>query len=188
MVIWKGWSETVPCRAAGHPFSSPLCKNSRNTVYKLRFANVLGRINGDLKRGDLRLFLAERLWTPHFQPLFQEFSEHGLQITVCESPDNPCPSFPCLISFYQGKPPNLPRIFCPCRTHKILGKDRENTKTTKEIPCLQFTKEIQTTKERKDRDVSQKVKRIGRFSDFSDCLAIFLRNLQQNFPKDPAVL
>ena len=35
---------------SGHPFSSPLSKNSRNTVYKLRFANVLGRINGDLKR------------------------------------------------------------------------------------------------------------------------------------------
>ena len=30
---------------SGHPFSSPLSKNSRNTVYKLRFANVLGRIN-----------------------------------------------------------------------------------------------------------------------------------------------
>ena len=33
-----------------HPFSSPLSKNSRNTVYKLRFANVLGRINGGLKK------------------------------------------------------------------------------------------------------------------------------------------
>ena len=26
----------------------------------------------------------ERLWTPLFQPFVQEFSEHGLQITVCE--------------------------------------------------------------------------------------------------------
>ena len=28
---------------SGHPFASPLSKNSRNTVYKLRFANVLGQ-------------------------------------------------------------------------------------------------------------------------------------------------
>ena len=36
------------------------------------------------EKGDLRLFLAERLWPSLFQPFVQEFSEHGLQITVCE--------------------------------------------------------------------------------------------------------
>ena len=45
--------------------------------------------------------------------------------------------------FYQGKTSDLPRIFSHCRTPKILGKDRENTKITKEIPCLKLTKEIQ---------------------------------------------
>ena len=44
--------------------------------------------------------------------------------------------------FYQGKTSNLPRIFSHCQTHKILGKDRENTNLTKEIPCLKLTKEI----------------------------------------------
>ena len=62
----------------------------------------------------------------------------------------PCPSFPCLV-FIKENPPNLPRIFCPCRTHKILGKDRENTNLSKEMPCLKFTKAILTSKERKDR-------------------------------------
>ena len=32
-----------------------------------------------------------------------------------------------LFLFYQGKPSNLPRIFSHCWTHKILGKDRENS-------------------------------------------------------------
>ena len=63
----------------------------------------------------------------------------------------PCPSIP-LFLFYQGKTSNLPRIFSHCRTHKILGKDRENTKITKEIPCLKLTKEILKTKEWKDRE------------------------------------
>ena len=57
------------------------------------------------------------------------------------------------------KTSKLPRVFCPCRTHKILGKDWENTKFTKEFPCLKFTKEIQKTKERKDRGFP------GNFSD-----------------------
>ena len=64
--------------------------------------------------------------------------------------------FPWMFGFYQGKPPNLPRIFCPCQTHKIPGKDRENTSLSKEFPCLKFTKEIQTSKERKDRAESPK--------------------------------
>ena len=45
----KGDLRLLPESDSGHPFSSPLSKNSRNTVYELRFANVLGRINGDLK-------------------------------------------------------------------------------------------------------------------------------------------
>ena len=59
-----------------------------------------------------------------------------------------------IVLFYKGKTSNLPRIFSHCRTHKILGKDRENAKITKEIPCLKLTKEILKTKERKDRVVS----------------------------------
>ena len=59
-----------------------------------------------------------------------------------------------LFLFYQGKISNLPRIFSHCRTHKILGKDRENTKITKEIPCLKLTKEILKTKEFKIRSYS----------------------------------
>ena len=58
-----------------------------------------------------------------------------------------------LFQFYQGKTSNLLRIFSHCRTHKILGKDRENTKITKEIPRLKLTKEILKTKEWKDRAV-----------------------------------
>ena len=27
----------------------------------------------------------------------------------------PCPSFPWLFCFYQGRPPNFPRVFFPCR-------------------------------------------------------------------------
>ena len=54
--------------------------------------------------------------------------------------------------FPSRKTSKLSRIFCPCRTHKILGKDRENTKLTKAFPWFFFyAKEIQITKERKDR-------------------------------------
>ena len=56
--------------------------------------------------------------------------------------------------FYQGKTSNLPRIFHSDRTHEILGKYRENSYLCKEAPCLKLTKEIQTTKERKDRVVT----------------------------------
>ena len=70
MVIWKGWFETVPCRATlATPFSSPLSKNSRNPVYKLRFANVLGRINGDLKRVIWDCSLQSDSEHPIFSPL-----------------------------------------------------------------------------------------------------------------------
>ena len=74
----------------------------------------------------------------------------------------PCPSVPWLFGFYQGKPSNSPRIFFPCRTHKFLGKGRENAKITKEIPCWKLTKEIQKTKERKDReDLEEEEKSTG---------------------------
>ena len=73
----------------------------------------------------------------------------------------PCPSFPWFFWFFLSrKTRQLPRIFCPCRTLKILGKDRENTKITKEIPRFKFTKEIQKTKEKKDWEGS---KSIGKF-------------------------
>ena len=43
------------------------------------------------------------------------------------------------LNFAKDTPPSkLPRLFCLCRTHKIPGKDRENFKITKEIPCLDF--------------------------------------------------
>ena len=48
MVI-EGDLRLLPAERLWPPFSSPLSKNSRNTIYKLRFVNVLGRINGDLK-------------------------------------------------------------------------------------------------------------------------------------------
>ena len=61
---------------SGHAISSP---------YGLRV--FWGELMVKKEKGDLRLFLAEQLRTPHFQPFIQEFSEHGLQITVCKSPD-----------------------------------------------------------------------------------------------------
>ena len=33
----------------------------------------------------------------------------------------PCPSFPWLFCSTKEKPPKLPRIFCPCRTHNNPG-------------------------------------------------------------------
>ena len=60
---------------------------SRSTVYKLRFANVLGRIDGDLKKVIRDCSLQSDSEIPHFQPFVGEFSEHGLQIAVCESPE-----------------------------------------------------------------------------------------------------
>ena len=54
---------------SGHPFSSPLSTNSRNTVYKLRFANFLGRINGDLKKVIWDCSLQSDSEHPIFSPL-----------------------------------------------------------------------------------------------------------------------
>ena len=50
--------------------------------------------------------------------------------------------FSLVFRFLSRKTSQLPRIFYTCRTHKIPGKDRENTKITKEIPRFKFTKEI----------------------------------------------
>ena len=64
----------------------------------------------------------------------------------------PCPVLPFLgFSVLPRKNLKFTKDFSHCRTHKILGKDRENTKITKEIPCLKLTKEILKTKEWKDR-------------------------------------
>ena len=86
MVIWKGWFETVPCRLTLNTPFSALCSG----ILGARFTDCGLRVFWAnwwwFGGGDLGLFLAERLWTPHLQPFVQEFSEHGLQITVCESP------------------------------------------------------------------------------------------------------
>ena len=82
----KGWFETAPCRATlatPYPALCPRILGTRFTNYGLRM--FWGELRW-FEKNDLRLFLAERLWTPHFQCCVQEFSEHGLQITVCESP------------------------------------------------------------------------------------------------------
>ena len=55
---------------------------------------------------------------------------------------------------YQGKTSNLPRIFRSDRTHKILGKYRENSNFKQGIPCLKLTKEI---KERKGQNFSDPI-------------------------------
>ena len=70
MAIWKRviWDCSLQSDS-GHPFSSPLSKNSRNTVYKLRFANVLGRINGDLKKVIWDCSLQSDSEHPIFSPL-----------------------------------------------------------------------------------------------------------------------
>ena len=54
------------------------------------------------EKGGLRLFLAERLWPPLFQPFVQELSEHGLQITVCESPGFAAESKRCGKTTFSG--------------------------------------------------------------------------------------
>ena len=38
----------------------------------------------------------------------------------------PCPSFPWLFGFYLGKPPNLPRIFCPCHPQNPWKRQRKH--------------------------------------------------------------
>ena len=78
------------------------------------------------------------------------FLKHRL-IRVAPTLSGPVLPFLDFFLFYQGKTSNLPRIFSHCWTHKILGKDRENTKISKEIPCLKLTKESRKTKEWKDR-------------------------------------
>ena len=71
--------------------------------------------------------------------------------------------------FSTRKTRQLPRIVCPCRTLKIFGKDRENTKITKEIPRFKFTKEIQKKKQGKEGPGTF----FGTFWDFPDFSGIF---------------
>ena len=52
--------------------------------------------------------------------------------------------------FLSRKTAKLPRIFCPCQTHKSLEKTAKTPQKTKEIRRFKFTKEIQRTKEKKD--------------------------------------
>ena len=49
--------------------------------------------------------------------------------------------FSLLLWILSRKTSKLSRIFSRCRPHKILGKDRESTKITKEIPRLKSTKD-----------------------------------------------
>ena len=51
----------------------------------------------------------------------------------------------------------LPNPQKPSRTHKTLGKDSENTKSTKETPCLTSSKAIpKESNKRKEREVTWK--------------------------------
>ena len=79
-VIWG----LAPRRATLNTPFSTLCPRILGTrFYKTTvLRNVSGANQWWFEKGDLRLLLAERLWTPHFQPFVQEFSAHGLQITV----------------------------------------------------------------------------------------------------------
>ena len=65
----------------------------------------------------------------HFSSLFQE--------------SKPCPSIPCFFSVLPRKNLKFTKDYISLPNPQILGKDREHTKITKEIPCLKLTKEIQ---------------------------------------------
>ena len=64
-------------------------------------------------------------------------------------------SFPVLpfldCSVFTKENSKFTKDFPPLPNPLKPGKNRENSQITKEIPCLKFTKEIQTIKERKDR-------------------------------------
>ena len=62
----------------------------------------------------------------------------------------PCPSIPWFFCFLKENL-KFTKDSLSLPNPQILGKDRENTKITKEIPCLKLNKEIPKTKERKDR-------------------------------------
>ena len=77
---------------SGHPFSSPLSKNSRNTVYKVRFANVLGRVDGDLKTAIFETVPCRATPNTPFSALCPRilgtrFTNYGLRVSgACGSP------------------------------------------------------------------------------------------------------
>ena len=53
--------------------------------------------------------------------------------------------------FIKEKPQIYQGFSAPTEPTKTLEKCRKNTHVSKDIPCLELTKEIRTTKERKDR-------------------------------------
>ena len=64
----------------------------------------------------------------------------------------PCPSFPCFFWKTARKTTKKTRIFYPCRTPKISGKEGKNAQKNKEILTSKKNKEFQKNKERKDRE------------------------------------
>ena len=57
--------------------------------------------------------------------------------------------FPLILWFLSRRTSKVPKILCPCQTHKFPWKTTRNNKTTKEALCLRLTKEIPKIKERK---------------------------------------
>ena len=74
----------------------------------------------------------------------------GIVSCVSAAIQIPCPSFPWALGFLKENP-HIYKRFCSDRTHEIPDKYRDNTNLSKEILCLKWTKEIQTTQERKDK-------------------------------------
>ena len=75
---------------------------------------------------------------------------HPKKSTQNEKSSSPCPSIPCFFCFTKEKPQIYQGFSLTAEPTKSLEKT-ENTKITKEIPCLKLTKEILKTKEWKDR-------------------------------------
>ena len=64
----------------------------------------------------------------------------------------PCPSFPWFLGFIKEKPQIYQGFSALTKPTKSLENTEKTLNLSKEIPCLKLTKEIQTTKERKDRE------------------------------------
>ena len=108
-----------------------------------------------------RRFLRGRLFFPVFQHRFSERDGSDSWKTVLVVPvpisvPGNTPDLLFLVFFWKmaRKTTKKARIFYPCRTLKILGKERKNAQKCKEFLEKEKSKEIQKSKEKKIRDGS----------------------------------
>ena len=114
-------------------------------------------MGGWIRRGWILRFWAAPIFRSEVSKPFKIrlFEISGLKIGAPQKREiknmTPCPSIPWFFCFTKEKPQIYQGFSLTAESTKSLEKTEKIPILSKDIPCLKLTKEIQKTKERKDR-------------------------------------